>query len=114
MGFGTKNDCAGEGQQQFSSQAVRATGVQLCEPLLWEVGSWGRGHFENQEEGKRRPLAAATKQRLVKTVTYWEYLVSHIVICEMCRTVKAYSLLVVTSCKNSVHPISDPNPVYSH
>jgi hypothetical protein len=35
-----------------------------------------------------------------------------IAICEMCRTVRAQSLLVFTSCKCSINPITNPNPVY--
>jgi hypothetical protein len=36
------------------------------------------------------------------------------VICEMCRTVRAQSLLVITSRKSSINPITNPNTVYSH
>jgi hypothetical protein len=74
--------------------------------LLWESGNWGRGEFGNQEEGECRPLEAASTQRLMKTSTHWEDVVSHIVICE--------GISVVMSCKSSINPITDPNPVYSH
>jgi hypothetical protein len=56
---------------------------------------------------EERPLLeAATKQRLVKTVTENTSLCV-IVICEVC---------VVTSCvlKYQMNPITNPNPVYSH
>jgi hypothetical protein len=77
LGPGTKNYCAGEGQQQFSSQAVScglvswelAAAVSVCWELqLWEIWtcSWGQGQFRNQEEGECLPLEAATKQRLLK------------------------------------------------
>jgi hypothetical protein len=33
----------------------------------WETGSWDRRRFGNREEGERRPLKAATKQRIFKT-----------------------------------------------
>jgi hypothetical protein len=56
-----------------------------CEKLVTEA----RGYFGNPEEGERRPLKAATKQRLVKTVTYWEDLMCPVVISEVCRTVRA-------------------------
>jgi hypothetical protein len=36
------------------------------------------------------------------------------VICEVCRTVKAYSFFSVTSCEGSINPITNPNPVHSH
>jgi hypothetical protein len=85
-----------------------------CELLLWEAGSWVQGQSGNPEERECPPLEAATKQRLVKTVTDWEELVCPIVICEVCRTVRAKSLLVVTICKSSINPITNPNPVYSH
>jgi hypothetical protein len=35
--------------------------------VVREAGSRGGGHFGDPEEGKRLPLEAATKQRLVKT-----------------------------------------------
>jgi hypothetical protein len=60
-----------------------------CKVFLLEAGSWARGQFGNPEEGGRPPLKAATKQRLVKTVTDWEDMVCPIVICEACKTVIA-------------------------
>jgi hypothetical protein len=60
-----------------------------CELLLLEAGSWGRGPFGNPQEVERSPLEAATKQRLVKTVTDWEHLMCCVVICEVCWTVIA-------------------------
>jgi hypothetical protein len=44
------------------------------------VGIWGS--FCNPEEGVRPPFKAATKQRLVKTVTDWENRMCPTVICE--------------------------------
>jgi hypothetical protein len=37
-----------------------------------------------------------------------------VVECEMCRTVRAKSLFVVTFCKNLITAITILNPVYSH
>jgi hypothetical protein len=84
------------------------------ELLLLEAGSWGRGQFGNPEERKCPPLEAATKEQLVKAVTGWEEEVYPIVICEVCGTVRAQSLLVVSTCNSSINPITNPNPVYSH
>jgi hypothetical protein len=42
-----------------------------CVLLLLEAGSRGRGDFGSREEGERSPLEAATKQRLLETVTDW-------------------------------------------
>jgi hypothetical protein len=44
----------------------------------------------------------------------FEVLVCPLVICEVHRTVRAQSLLVLTNCKISVHPITNPKPSYSH
>jgi hypothetical protein len=41
------------------------------ELLLLEAGSWGTGQFGNPEEGESPLLEAATKRRLVETVTDW-------------------------------------------
>jgi hypothetical protein len=73
-----------------------------------------RGQFRNPEDGESPPLETATKQRLVKTVTDWEDIVCPIVMCEVCRTVTAKTLLVVTSCKSSINPITSPKHAYSH
>jgi hypothetical protein len=59
-------------------------GFSRWELLLWSAGSWTRGQFGNAEEQERLPLEAATKERLLKTVTDLEDLECHIVICEMC------------------------------
>jgi hypothetical protein len=75
-----------------------------CEKLVAGAG----------EKGERPPFDAATSQRLAKTVTDRKDLVCLIVICEMCRTVSAYSLLVVTSCKCSIKPITNSSLVCSH
>jgi hypothetical protein len=74
-----------------------------CEKLVAEAVGRGTSTFE-----------AATKQRLLKTVTVWQNLVCPIMICEMCKTVREKSLLVITSCKSSVNQITNSNPVYSH
>jgi hypothetical protein len=67
---------------QVSSELVRYPLMfSSCELLLWEAASWGRGQFGNPEEGERWSLEAATKQRLMKTVTDWEDLVCPILIC---------------------------------
>jgi hypothetical protein len=58
-------------------------------PVLKWLWPWLCGQFQSPEEGERPPLEAATKQRLVKTVTDWEDLVCAVVICEMYRTVTA-------------------------
>jgi hypothetical protein len=89
-------------------------GVQLLWAVTVRSCSWGRGQFGNPEEGERPPLKAAAKQRLVRTVTDWEDLVCHILICEVCRTVTAWSLLVVTGCKSTINPITNPNLISSH
>jgi hypothetical protein len=62
VGPETNNHCAGESQQQLSSQSVES-----CSCEKQESGIWGRGQFGNPEKGERPPLEAATKQRLVKT-----------------------------------------------
>jgi hypothetical protein len=36
-------------------------GLSHCKLFLWGADSWGRGQFENQEEGKRPPLEATTE-----------------------------------------------------
>jgi hypothetical protein len=64
-------------------------GSSHCELLLSEASSWGQGQFGNPEEGERPSLKAATKQRLMKTVTELEDVACPILICEVCRTVRA-------------------------
>jgi hypothetical protein len=51
-----------------------------------------------------------------KNVANWEDFICAVVtvICEVCRTVSAQSLFVVTFRKCSINPINKPNPVYSH
>jgi hypothetical protein len=71
------------------------------------------GEFENPEEGESSLLEAATKQRLAKTVTDREDQACPIVICEVRRTVKVQSLLVITSSKSSLNLITNPNSIYS-
>jgi hypothetical protein len=36
------------------------------------------------------------------------------VICKVCRTARALSLIIVTSCKTSLNTITNPNPINSH
>jgi hypothetical protein len=74
-------------QGKLGAVSQLTAGVQCCELLLWQTDGWGRRQFGNPEEGERPPLEAATKQRLVKTVTDWEDLVCPVVICEVCGTV---------------------------
>jgi hypothetical protein len=64
VGLGTKNYCAGEDQQQFSSQsAVRELlRFSCCKLLLSQAGGRGRKQFGNPEEGECLPLEAAIKQ----------------------------------------------------
>jgi hypothetical protein len=40
-------------------------GLRRCDQFLWEAAMCGRGQFGNQEERKRQPLEAATKQWIV-------------------------------------------------
>jgi hypothetical protein len=68
-------------KHQFHSKRVKM--------LLWEARIWGRGQFGNPEVGECPPLKTATMQRLVNTATDWEVVICPIVICEVCRTVKA-------------------------
>jgi hypothetical protein len=75
-----------------------------CELMLWEAGCCGRGQLRNPEEGEHQQLQTATKQRLVNTILYEVGPLYPIVICEMCRTGRAQSLLVVASCKSRVNP----------
>jgi hypothetical protein len=65
VGLGTKNHCAGEDQQQFSTQSAsrKLLWFSHCELLLLEAGSRRQGKFRNPEEGECPPLEAATKQR---------------------------------------------------
>jgi hypothetical protein len=53
---------------------------------------------------RRQPLKI---QQTVKTVRV-------VVNCRVCELATALYLLVVTICKCSINPITDPNPVYSH
>jgi hypothetical protein len=48
---------------------------------LLESDGWDRRQLGNPEESERPMLEAATKQRLMKTVTDWEVLVYRILIC---------------------------------
>jgi hypothetical protein len=64
-------------------------------------GSGGRGQFENPEEGafrrwKRLPCSGYYSD-------IWSVQISETII-----------VVVVTFCKGSINPITNPNPVYSH
>jgi hypothetical protein len=90
--------------QQFHGNNCTATEKQCFQ----------HGPCQDVKSGECPPLEAATKQWLVKNVTDWEDLVCPVVICEVCRRVAAYSLLIVTNCKSAINPITNPNPIYSH
>jgi hypothetical protein len=44
----------------------------------------------------------------------WEKLSCAVVICKLYISVRLLELLVVTSCKISINPVTNPNPVSSH
>jgi hypothetical protein len=73
---------AGVSEEVVSEWVRELLRFSPCELLLLEAGSWGRGQFGNPKVAERPSLYAATKQRLVQTVTGREHL----------------SLYVVTSC----------------
>jgi hypothetical protein len=63
VGLGTKNHCAGEGQQQFSSQSV--SWVSCRRGLLVRLSPAGKDVSMEAEEYLL--LRAVTRQRLVTT-----------------------------------------------
>jgi hypothetical protein len=67
----------------------------------------------NLEAEESTALGAVTKQRLVKTADR-EGLVRSIVDCTVCKLAMSLQLLVVTSFKSPIDPITNPNPVSSH
>jgi hypothetical protein len=44
----------------------------------------------------------------------WEHIVRAIVNCSVCELATTLYVLVVTICKRTINPITNPNPVYSH
>jgi hypothetical protein len=72
-----------------------------------------QGQFGNPGEGKRPPLEAVTRQRLVKT-HHTKKTVGAVVNCSVYELTIAIYLFVVTNCKWSIYPITNPNCVYSH
>jgi hypothetical protein len=91
------------GEDWVNQVARGLLGLNRCELLLREAGSWGRGYFGKPKEGERLPLEAATEQRLVKT---WLWtLLSVIVNCKVQSQAVRRSL---------INPIINPKPIYSH
>jgi hypothetical protein len=82
---------------------VKTVWVELVESCY----SWGRGHFGNPEQGNRPQLEAVIKQPLGKTE-------KALMCAGACSSVRLSWLFVVTFCKCSINPITNPNPVYSH
>jgi hypothetical protein len=69
--------------------------------------------FGNPQKGERPSLENSTR-RLVRTRKTEKTYVCAVVDCEMCITVRAKSLFIVTFCKSLINAITIPNPVYSH
>jgi hypothetical protein len=55
---------------------------------------------------------AATKQWACEGTADWEDLAYAVVICSVCRLMML-QLFIVMSCKHSVNPINNPDPMFS-
>jgi hypothetical protein len=96
VGLGTKNHCAGEGQQQFSSQSVRVV-AELSSELV---------ELESPEERLSWSWDSVVRDSCgCKRIN-----------CELlgCQLYRVQRDSVVIGCKCTINPITNPNPVYSH
>jgi hypothetical protein len=72
-----------------------------------------RGSFGNTVRGTSA-IGSRYQTMTGEHTADWEDLVRAAVYCRVCELAIALSLLVVTICKCSVNPITNPNPLHSH
>jgi hypothetical protein len=101
--------------REWVSEFVRGL-LQLspCELLLLEAGSWGTGTIWEPSIRGRSTIGSCYQATTDEDKADWEDLVSAVVNCSVCELVTVLHLLVVTICKWSVNPITNPNPIYSN
>jgi hypothetical protein len=68
----------------------------------------------NKEGEEATPMESVTRQPVKIQQTEKTQSVCAVVNCRVCELTIALYLLVVTTCKCSINPITNPNPVYSH
>jgi hypothetical protein len=84
-----------------------------CELLLLEAGSWSTW-LVRKSRVRGSSAVGSRYQTTVENTADWEDIVRAVVNCRVCELAKALYLLVVTICKCSINPITNPNPVFSH
>jgi hypothetical protein len=102
------------GASWLASQWVRGL-LQFSpsELLLLEAGSWGMGTVR-QPRVRGTSAFGSHYQATTDEDTDWKGLVRAVVNCRVCELTIVLQLLVVTICKWSINPVTNPNPVYSH
>jgi hypothetical protein len=93
----------------------------LSVPTCYKQDSWGSESVVRQlPVGKNVSMVAEDIVEIRHQATTceetadWKDLACPLVNCRACELATALQILVVTICKRSVTPITDPNPVYSH
>jgi hypothetical protein len=65
------------------------------------------------EDEEATTLEAVTRRQPVKKQQTEDF-VRAVVNCRVCEKALALQLLVVTFCKSTIYPITNPNPIYGH
>jgi hypothetical protein len=96
-------------EQQLPLQESRETAVRRVGVSCETVASWqGRDHGGSGSYGVGSRYQAIT----CEDTADWEDLVRAVGNCRVCELAITLQVLVVTFCKVSVNPITNPNPVY--
>jgi hypothetical protein len=93
--------------------AVRELQYSPSELLLWEAGRCTGTVREPRVRGTSA-FGSRYRARANEDTAGWEDLVRAVVNCSVCELAIALYLLVVSICKCSINPITNPNPARSH
>jgi hypothetical protein len=88
---------------------IAPLGCSGCELLLWEAVN-RPGTFREPRGRGMSAVGSRYQATSSEILTDWEDLLCPIVVYEICRTVRAHSLLEIARCRSPINPITDPTP----